>query len=329
MLFVNFASLIDGRVLNEPSIASFSNIIFDLKKVKIGDIFIGKKSELNQAIEQGAYGVVSTKLRVKDEEIAWIEVDSLNSVKQKLIRYFIIQSGLSVLLLNDIEYQILLSLVDKNSIISLDADSEHIIKKLQNFLGEQIIVSCEEKTLNQLDIEPIDIQYNQSIKIIKYTTFLTTFTYRDNYYKDIKLPKLFIENLKRVLNLLDTLDISYNINKLNFITHFQPIFIDSYFNIKPFGQSTKVLIIENDKKLIKSSLEYVDKIASWANILLVVPKEFENHYKTYPSIYTYKNFSDMKNIDISNLNFIIILDIDLKYENYLIKKSNEIRNTLF
>lgn len=329
MLFVNFASLIDGKLLNEPSIASFTNIIFDLKKVKIGDIFIGKKSEIKQAIEQGAYGVVSTNLSVKDEEIAWIEVDSLTLVRQKLIRYFIIQSGLSLLLLNDIEYQILHSLVDKNTLISLDEDSEIVIKKLQNFSSENLILSCDERVLKTLDVEPLEFGYEKSIEVIKYTTFLTTFTYKDNYYKDIKLPKFFISNLEKVLTILDTLNISYNLSKLSFISHFKPIFIDSYFKIKPFGQSTKVLILESNKKLIKEYLTYLSKSASWAKIALVVPKELENQFKTYSFLYSYRNFSDIKNIDISNLNFMMVLDIELKYENYLIKKSNEIKDSLF
>ncbi|HIO90618.1 MAG TPA: hypothetical protein EYG69_02485 [Campylobacterales bacterium] len=329
MLFENFTSLIDGKLLNEPSIASFSNIIFELKKVKTGDLFIGKKTEIKQAIEQGAYGVVSTSLKVKDEEIAWIEVDSLNSVKQKLIRYLIIKSGLNILFLNDIEFQILSLLIDKNTILSLDDNTQSVINSLQNFSHDNIILSCEEKLLNFLDLEPLVVVEKYSITVTKYTTFLTTFTYKDNYYKDIKLPKIFIPNLQKVLNFLDDLNISYTLNRLNFINHFKPIFIDSYFKIKPFGQSRKVLILENDIKLIKQEQEYINKCASWANIALVVPTQLENQFKNIKQIYTYKNFSDIKTIDISNINFIIVLDIELKYESYLIKKSNEIKGTLF
>ena len=99
MLFVNLASLVDGQLKNEPSIGSFTNIVFNSKRVKIGDLFIGLKKDIKEAVKNGAYGIVSNNIKIIDSEIAWIEVKNIEDAKLKLLRYLILKGvGKTILL---------------------------------------------------------------------------------------------------------------------------------------------------------------------------------------------------------------------------------------
>jgi hypothetical protein len=327
MLFINFISLIDGKLLNEPQITSFNNIAYKLKDIKSGDLFIGKNSEVKKAIDLGAYGVVSTNLRVTDDEIAWIEITDIHTTKLKILRYSIIKSNLPVILLSDVEYQILLKITSCSNTLLLTLEDHNVLNKLKYPQDLQFIVSTSSKDLDKLDVKAVSWEYHHSIDVIKHTLFLTTFKYNNTLYSDIRFSKLFIENLNKVLNILDYLKLDYNIQNLNFIDHFKPIFIDSNFHIKPFGKSTQALILEHDKKLLKSIINFLVKYASWANIALVKPQKLSVDLSI--ETYTYQSFSDINSLDISNLNFVVILDPDIKYEKYLIKRLDKIQNSLF
>jgi len=322
MLFINFASLVDGKLLNEPSIASFENIVYDVKKVSTGDLFIGKKSDIKEAIKNGAYGIASSSLVVKDEEIAWIEVDSIKKIKQKLLRYYIVQSGLQVLLLSEEECAMLELLTNKTSLLSLHGDNQEIFKKLNHSSCLKLIITRDKKLLDDIGIEPFEPETKVAIDVVKHTVFLTTFRYKENFYKDVKFPTLFLDNLTYILSSLDTLDIEYNIYNLNFIDAFKPIFLDSYFKIKPFGQSTKVIICINNKKIFKLALKYIQKNASWANISKITPDGMNGDYN-------YNKYHDIYKIDISSFNYILLYDEDAKFEEYLIKKESMSQKSLF
>ena len=103
MLFLNLCALIDGELKNEPSIASFTNIVFDARKVSIGDLFIGKKSDISEALQNGAYGIVSTSFKMSDDEVAWIKVKDIEVAKLKLLRYLVLKTSQNYLSLKSVE----------------------------------------------------------------------------------------------------------------------------------------------------------------------------------------------------------------------------------
>ena len=328
MLFVNLCSLIDGKLKNEPSITAFSNLSFDSKKVKIGDLFIGKKSEVREALKNGAYGVISTNIKVLDDEIAWIEVDNLELAKIKFLRFLIIQNSKSLILLDNIELEFFKSIVVKKEIFYID-NIEESIKKL--FLNPQSyhIVLSDKKLLEMMNLKNEVIINKNHIKSIKNTLFLTTFTYKDRLYKDIKLSLLFQNEFENVLNICDFYSIEYNIQKLNFINHFKPIFLDSSFRLLQFGHSTKVVIVETDSSLINKEINYIKKVAPWASFVVVLKRDSKLRLKSNIERIEYKDYSDLKSKNLFKYNFAIMVDSDNGFENYLIRYSKNIKNTLF
>ena len=329
MLFVNLCALIDGELQNEPSIASFSNIVFEPKKVSIGDLFIGKKADILEALQNGAYGIVSTSFKISDSEVAWIKVKDIEVAKLKLLRYLVLKTSKNYLCLDSVELDIFKKISENRDIIYIGEDIEEAIKLLFKSDGVETIIFSDRTLFDKLDLEDFSIEIINSIKIVKNTLFLTSFTYKGTHYKDIKLPSIFVEELERVLNMFDFLNIKYSITKLHFISHFKPLFLDNYFKIQPFGSGTKVVIIESDKNLLIKEIEYIKKSAQWAKIALLLPKELEGKIKTDIDVVSFNSFVDLKKKNIFYYNFAIMLDSNERFENYLSKQSLDIKNTLF
>jgi ferrochelatase len=329
MLFENLTSLIDGELLNEPSIASFSKIVFDAKKVKRGDLFFGSFKEIDEALENGAYGIVSTKIKVKDDEIAWIKVKDIQSAKIKLLRYFILKDGLSVVKFSTVEAELAKSISLNKNILYIDSDINSAIKDLDTNHDLNLIAFINDDIYSKIELEEQSIELKYKITVQKATTFLTTFIYGDNLFKEIKISELFVRELERVLNLFDTFDIKYHIQKLNFINHFKPLFLDSSFKILNFGQSRKVFILEFKKELLEREILYVKEKASWAKIALLLPQDIKYTKKIDIDIKYFKNYADIKKQNIFYYNFVIMLDVEQKFEKYLQKNDNDIKNRLF
>ena len=62
MKISSIVDIVDGELLNSPSISFINNISSDAKKVKTSDMFIAKNIEdLKIALQNGAYAVIFEK----------------------------------------------------------------------------------------------------------------------------------------------------------------------------------------------------------------------------------------------------------------------------
>jgi ferrochelatase len=328
MLFENLVSLIDGELLNEPSIASFSNVVFDAKKVKRGDLYLGASKDIDEALKNGAYGIVSTSLKIKDDEIAWIKVKSIQNSKLKLLRYLIIRESVYTLYVDCVKVDIIKSISGCKEILFIE-DVEEAIRVLSLNSSYKLILFLDEKLFKGMELESFKVEIFTQVIVQKATIFLTTFIYHNRLYKDIKISELFISELEYILNLFDSLEIEYSLEKLSFISHFKPLFLDSAFRILNFGQSTKVVILESKKELLERELEFLKKKAPWAKMTLLLPKNMEFYHKNDIDIKYFKNFDDIKKLNIFDYNFVMMLDIEQKFLKYLIKASSNMKNSLF
>jgi len=328
MLFENLVSLLDGELKNKPSISSFHKIVFDSKKVKRGDLYFGDSKGIDEALQNGAYGIVSNRFRVKDKEIAWIKVKNLDEAKLKYLRYLVIKNDSHVIYLNSVESEISKT-IELEKCYYIDSDIDKAILELNIKDEENLIVFTDREIFKKLELISFEVVIKNSIEVIKSTIFLTTFLYRQSLYKDIKFPLVFKSELEKVLNLFDELKVEYSVEKLHFISHFRPLFLDSYFKLLPFGQSTKVLILEPSKEFISREIKYIKVSASWAKVLLLMPHDIKLSEKIDIDIKYFKNYADIRKLNIFNYNFVIMIDIENRYEKYLQKTEKEIKNTLF
>ena len=94
----NFIRIIDGQLANKPPIDAFASLCFDVPRLAHGDLFIdttASRELIHQAIEKGAYAVVTTLPFLNDDdECAWICVDEIERTLIKLLRYSITQNRL-------------------------------------------------------------------------------------------------------------------------------------------------------------------------------------------------------------------------------------------
>jgi len=328
MLFENLTALIDGELLNEPSIASFSTIAFEAKKVKRGDLYFGDSSGIEEALSNGAYGIVSNRIKIKDSEIAWIKVKNLEDAKLKLLRYFLVKDDFFIVLLDSVKADIAKQIEVSKKILYID-DVEEAINLLSSSSDYELIAFLNENAFKKMELVSYEVDIKNHIDIQKATNFLTTFIYRDSLYKDIKLPKLFFDEFEYILNLFDKMHLEYFISKLSFLTHFKPLFVDSSFKLLPFGQSRKVIILESEKKLLKREAEYLKQSSPWAKIALLLPFDIKYNEKVDIDIKYFKNYADIKKQNIFYYNFVIMLDVEQRYEKYLQKSNNDIKNRLF
>ncbi len=331
MFFINLIGVIDGELKNTPSISAFNGIAFNPQKVKLGNLFIGKKEEIDKALANGAYGIVSTEFDITDNEIAWIKVKDLKETKDRLLRYYIVRNSIKIVYLNSVEKEILeyIQECNKNIFFVDNKNIEENIIRYNNLKDKDkfLTIFTNQRFFQRLDFKEAFIK-KQELKLLSNTMFLTTFVYREKIYQNIKLPKIFLSNLNKVLNIFDEVSIKYNINRLNFTNHFKPFFIDRFFSILPFGQSSKVLIMESDKVFLPIEVEYLQNSTPWARFVLFLPQKIDLKIKENIDIFYYKTIEELINLNLKNYNFVLIYDNQHNLENFLHKKSKESQKTL-
>ncbi|MCD6191243.1 MAG: hypothetical protein J7K14_06900, partial [Sulfurimonas sp.] len=98
MRLENVLALTHGKVVNEPFVKTFENIVFDAARVKRGDLFIAfDEQSIESAVLNGAYGVLFDKpTQISDREIAWIKVEDINDALKRLLRFKLIDKEITV-----------------------------------------------------------------------------------------------------------------------------------------------------------------------------------------------------------------------------------------
>lgn len=313
MRLENFLALTQATLVNEPYINSFENIVFEASKIKRGDLFFAydyKNIEL--AVANGAYGVVfESPTQISDSEIAWIKVNSLDNALKKLLRFKMIEKEIVAYECNEIVLKLSLQIITQLNFISLTGDLKSIFKSLWNAENKTTVLFCPVLSDREIfaNVKKIPTNSFESIVIMEQTLFETSFIYDNIFYERQLISPFFIPYLEELLHLLKTLKINYKLKKFTPINHFEAVFTNKKFEIKSFGTSDKVLIFEPNINLIDSQILFLQRHASWANIIFIAP----SHIKSYENknIFIYKNEKDIINIlKNNNFHFALIAGVD-------------------
>jgi ferrochelatase len=311
MTFENLCKIVDGKLNNTPSVNAYEKIETKAHLIKRGDLFVGSDPKsIQEALHNGAYGILYDKETIMiDEEIAWIYVSSIKDALIKLLRFFLLTSHALFFFFNTIELAILRQIVKKEKMIFLEKDIEKNFKKILSAKSDSYFISDDKTFLAQIYPEYITYEdkENSLLQLTHQTLFLSSFTYDDVHYEDIKLPALFLPELSRVLHFIKEGALSYDIYKLHFIEHFKPLFISNNLTIQPFGHSEHAFIVEEDKEHILPALSYIKTFATWGNMLLFLPKEADIMIENETFIHYYEKLEEVKEIDVDRFNFILIL----------------------
>ncbi len=332
MTFESLCKIVDGVCLNSPAVNAYEKIETKPHLIKRGDLFVGSDREaIIQAVENGAYGILHDDDTIMiDEEVAWLKVDSTDNALIKLLRFSLLKSDFSFTLFSPIQYALLKKLVPK-SLLFLEAKTSDNFKKILSAQKGSHFISQDELFLSS--VYPEYTSYNDKhiypIQLTHKTLFLSSFTYHDKHYEDIKIPSLFIQDLTSVLHYLDEYHLHYELEKLDFTQHFQPLFISNRLTIRPFGHSEHAFIVQSDSTKIIPSLNYINNVATWANILLFLPKEVKIQLDTKITTHHYDTLEEVKNIEVDKFNFILILANYNELSNLLENSKQEKHISLF
>ncbi|MFK5936773.1 MAG: hypothetical protein QM497_00100, partial [Sulfurimonas sp.] len=314
MRLENVLALTNANLVNEPFVKKFTNIVFDENRVKRGDLFIAFDEEtIETAVFNGAYGVMFDRpTQISDSEIAWIKVDNIEKALKRLLRFRLIQKDIIVYECNEIILKLALQVVTESNFMVLDGDIESLTKELWDLEGPHILLFSPFLVSKDIftDIKSIPSS-REPISIMEQTLFETSFIYDDVFYERQLISPFFIPYLSQLLYLFKRLKINFRLKKFNSIGHFEAVFTNKNFEIKEFGTSDKVLIFEKNCSVVKDEINYLQKQATWAKTIFLVPFLHTDNFEYVENLVIYKHENEILNILKENsFHFALIVGVD-------------------
>ena len=315
MRLVNVLALTNAQLINDPFVSSFTNIVFEAKSVKRGDLFIAfDEDSIEEAILNGAYGIVFDKpTQISDNEIAWIKVKDIENALKKLLRFKLIEKETLNYSCDEITLQLALQINSDSKLIIINKDLRTIAQTLWNI--ELKSITLFSKSFQDIDIftdiNSIPLSNKEYIEIVEKTLFETSFIYDKKYYEREFISPLFISNLNNLINLYKILNIDFRLKKFTMLNNFEVTFINGKFEIKEFGLTDKVLIFEKNLDLITQEILFLRKNSSWAKTIYILPSSYLCEDDS--NIYRYKNTHEIIPLLKKHFfNFALVVGIDKK-----------------
>ena len=314
MRLENVIALTYGKLVNSPFVSNFTNVVFKAKDVKRGDLFVAfDVQEIEEAILHGAYGILFSKpTQISDSEIAWIKVNDIEDALKRLLRFKLIDKNVTVYESNEIVIKLALQVITEPCFRVVNGTIENFFQILWNIEEASTLLFCPALTTKDIFTKtlPLSSTSIENINIIEQTLFETSFIYDNTFYERQLISPFFMPYLELLLNLFKGLKINYRLKKFIPIEHFEAVFTNKKFEIKEFGTSDKVLIFEKSTELIKEEISFLQREATWAKIVYVVPqslyKELDNN-----NLILYTNSDEIVNrLKQSDFHFALIVGVD-------------------
>lgn len=305
MKISSIVDIVDGELLNSPSISFINNISSDANKVKTSDMFIAKNIEdLKIALQNGAYAVIFEKdFEVIDNEIAFIKVKNLELALLKIVRYKLSTLKIKSYFCTDETFD-MLKLYQNNHtkpIFLISKNIEKAFKFIDDIKDGDILISKNKKLLESIypDSKEFEKKLDEnSIKnLIKHSLFELSFSYNDIYFSKLRLSKIYLNSF---LNIYDFFKGNIDISKLKLYSNFKAIFIDKDFQPIESGKSDSFIICQTNKNLIPIEITYLKNEFKYAKTIFV--SKYKISFLDEKEQIIINNIEDLKNI-LKNLKF--------------------------
>lgn len=155
-----------GELVNSPYISAFSNITHNIEQVNSGTLFFAlNKDDVQNAIANGAYGIVfeGDMPYSSDTEIAWIKVQSISQSIRRFVRYLLLESKYTLVMLTQIEIALAKSLqagfpiINGNTLQDCLAEIFKLYKDSLLTKDEQTMPFCKILLTSIQELENLDI----------------------------------------------------------------------------------------------------------------------------------------------------------------------------
>lgn len=305
MKISSIVDIVDGELLNSPSISFINNISSDAKKVKTSDMFIAKNIEdLKIALQNGAYAVIFEKdFEVIDNEIAFIKVKNLELALLKIVRYKLSTLKIESYFSNDETFDMLKLYQNnhKKPIFLISKNIEKAFKFIDDIKDGDILISKNKKLLESIypDSKEFEkkLDENNIKNLIKHSLFELSFSYKDIYFSKLRLSKIYLNSF---LNIYDFFKGNIDISKLKLYSNFKAIFIDKDFQPIESGKSDSFIICQTNKNLIPIEIAYLKNEFRYAKTIFV--SKYKISFLDEKEQIIINNIEDLKNI-LKNLKF--------------------------
>ncbi|MCQ2871235.1 ferrochelatase [Helicobacter pylori] len=282
-----------GELQNTPSISYFNSIVLSLNKVQKGSLFVAKDHTLiPKALELGAYGILyAGEYPVSDRDVAWIKLKDIEHSLNHLFKFCLLNERVVGVLLSPIELEIASKIMVSGSVWCLKESLEDL------FITEGCKIAFFDK------LEWLHLFYKQEclkedlkesrLMILNQSFFCSALVYEKQEY-ELKMPCIFLEPLKRVIQLCEKLQIEFDLNLLGKkeypLDHCKPFFVNKNLEIAPYGATARVIVAETSKELFEMMLQKAFETLSWGKIVVFCRKNSAAFFKkTNPYCYTTQN----------------------------------------
>ncbi|GAA8540992.1 hypothetical protein HpBT274_12700 [Helicobacter pylori] len=282
-----------GELQNTPSISYFNSIVLSLNKVQKGSLFAAKDHTLiPKALELGAYGILyAGEYPVSDRDVAWIKLKDIEHSLNHLFKFCLLNERVVGVLLSPIELEIASKIMVSDFVWCLKESLEDLF----------IIEGCKIAFFDKL--EWLHLFYKQErlkedlkesrLIVLNQSFFCSTLVYEKQEY-ELKMPCIFLEPLKRVIQLCEKLQIEFDLNLLSKkeypLDHCKPFFVNKNLEIAPYGATARVIVAETSKELFEMMLQKALETLSWGKIVVFCRKNSAAFFKkTNPYFYTTQN----------------------------------------
>ena len=305
MKISSIVDIVDGELLNSPSISFINNISSDANKVKTSDMFIAKNIEdLKIALQNGAYAVIFEKdFEVIDNEIAFIKVKNLELALLKIVRYKLSTLKIESYFCNDETFD-MLKLYQNNHtkpIFLISKNIEKVFKFIDDIKDSDILISKNKKLLE--DIYPNSKKFEKKIdqknikNLIKHSLFELSFSYKNIYFSKLRLSKIYLNSF---LNIYDIFKGNIDSSKLKRYSNGKAILIENNVEPRESGKSDSFIICQTNKNLIPIEITYLKNEFKYAKTIFV--SKYEISFLDEKEQIIINNIEDLKNI-LKNLKF--------------------------
>ncbi|PDX36640.1 ferrochelatase [Helicobacter pylori] len=282
-----------GELQNTPSISYFNSIVLSLSKVQKGSLFVAKDHTLiPKALELGAYGILYTgEYPLSDRDVAWIKLKDIEHSLNHLFKFCLLNERVVGALLSPIELEIASKIMVSGFVWCLKESLEDLF----------IIEGCKIAFFDKL--EWLHLFYKQErlkedlkesrLIILNQSFFCSALVYEKQEY-ELKMPCVFLEPLKRVIQLCEKLQIEFDLNLLSkkepALDHCKPFFVNKNLEIAPYGTTARVVVAEASKELFEMLLQKALETLSWGKIVVFCRKNSAAFFeKNNPYCYTTQN----------------------------------------
>ncbi|GAA7726392.1 hypothetical protein HpCOL14_09340 [Helicobacter pylori] len=282
-----------GELQNTPSISYFNSIVLSLNKVQKGSLFAAKDHALiPKALELGAYGILYTgEYPLSDKDVAWIKLKDIEHSLNHLFKFCLLNERVVGALLSPIELEIASKIIVSGFVWCLKESLEDLF----------IMEGCKIAFFDKL--EWFHLFYKQErlredlkesrLIVLNQSFFCNALVYEKQEY-ELKMPCIFLEPLKRVIQLCEKLQIEFDLNLLSkkepALEHCKPFFVNKNLEIAPYGATARVVIAETSKELFETMLQKAFETLSWGKIVVFCRKNSVAFFeKNNPYCYTTQN----------------------------------------